>query len=74
METFKRTDIRKHGFGVYIIKIRLENFQSCTKVLPLLHIRTYIEGFRSKIMKIMLILPEYNSRIKVYLPLTVQSK
>ena len=46
METFKRTDIRKDGFGVYIIKIRRED-QSCTKVLPLLHIRTYIEGFRS---------------------------
>ena len=47
METFKRSDIRKHGFGVYIIKIRREDSQSCTKVLPLLHIRTYIEGFRS---------------------------
>ena len=73
MKNFKRTDIRKHGFGVYIIKIRREDSQSCTKVLPLLDIRTHIEGFRS-IMKIMLILPEYNSRIKVYLPLTVQSK
>ena len=47
METFKRSDIRKHGFGVYIIKIRRKDSQSCTKALPLLHIRTYIEGFRS---------------------------
>ena len=45
METFKRSDIRKHGFGVYIIKIRREDSQSCTKVLPLLHIRTYKKAF-----------------------------
>ena len=46
METFKRSDVKKHGFGVYIIKIRRKDSQSCAKILPLL-VRTYIEGFRS---------------------------
>ena len=44
MDPFKRTYIRKHGFGVYALFTL--NSQSCTKVL---YITPYIEDFRSKV-------------------------
>ena len=47
METFKRTDIRKHGFGVSLLKFVERILNLAPKYFRYFILRTYIEGFRS---------------------------